>query len=130
MYDMAIQGTGKPTLLIKDNKVLATVRVEALSSNHASVTLTEGDYAQLIKPLAPDLQCGHYPVHKLVYLRFSPYSGMYLECNLDGRDAEAVNEWFEYTRIVDEFNLHYGMVPDTFKDVEGYRKRFDEHNSR
>ena len=60
--------------------------------------------------------------HKLISFHFMPFLGMFVECNIDpGPSHQAVDEWFDDVRIVDEFNFSYGWVPDTFKDVEGYK---------
>ena len=47
-------------------------------------------------------------------------TGNFISSNFS-ENGEELEELFEYTRLVDSFYLSCGLVPDSFKDVEGYR---------
>ena len=123
----AIESVGRPTLLIKGTEILGTVTISGMRGNEfASINLTEELYAKHVAPLLGRQAepVGSYPVHKLTFFRFSPYSGLYLDSNLDtSAERDVVDEWFDDVRVVDEFYFHYGMVPAIFKDVAGYGDR-------
>lgn len=57
------------------------------------------------------------------HLRFCPISGMYIEpvLDLDDEEFDNIESMFDKTYAVGEFELRYGMVPDFFKNVEGYK---------
>lgn len=122
----AIETAGKPTLLVQGTKVLGNVKISGMCGAEVSVNLSPELYEQMIAPVVEKRDYG-YPPEKLTFLRFSPYAGMYLSNNLDS-DSErtAVDAVFEHCRIVDEFNFAWGLVPDVFKEVEGYRARLSE----
>lgn len=126
----AIENVGRSTLIIKGDKVIGKTVVSGMRGNQvAMITLSEADYNKFVKPLLQSdadewrRPCG-VAEHKLVSFRFLPWSGGFIECNIGANPSGgAVDEWFDDVRIVDEFNLGYGMVPDLFKDVEGYKNQ-------
>lgn len=128
----AIRDTCGKILLVKNNKPCEGVQAYGSSGGEISVILSEELFRELILPLVlkhePDRLNGADEAtyvreyRKYVVFRFSCYSGMFLSCNFEvGQLHNDVDELFNDFRIVNDFYFRYGMVPKTFKDVEGYR---------
>lgn len=123
----AVRNTGRLSL-IKDNKVVG----------EAKVCIRRGDEwvgIEMVSAEAIDLVKEH-STYKLLgkhsFWRFSPITGHFLGCNFpndENEDADGLSVLGD-VRVVDADNLKYGLVPDTFKDVEGYRSYFDKRNKR
>jgi hypothetical protein len=66
----------------------------------------------------------NYPEKKFKYslFHFSQYTGEYLGENEDEYTPDVLMD----VRIVDKFNLRYGMVPSTFKELAGYHAAWKE----
>ncbi len=103
-------------ILVKDNKVVAKMKPWSIRDGVISVVF-EGDARDHI----------NIPVKNREYyvIRYSTYTGEYLDDNFIEDDEEML-DYFENTRVCNEFELRWGMVPDSFKDVEGYRKAIEE----
>lgn len=126
MMYRAIESVGKATLVLKGTEPIDTTEVWGLGGmrNDATLNLTPAAFEQHIKPLLVESReiKTDYPLHKLVMLRFCPFTGLFFESNLAGDEKEAVDAWLDDVRIVDLFNLRWGMVPESFGDVKLYRE--------
>jgi hypothetical protein len=116
-YGQILPGSsGHNILLILDNKVVGVAKHAVSCNEWCGVQVISGElHDQLAaldtaKVLSP----------KYIYPRFSPYTGMYLGTSMT--DVPDVDALFENVRAVNEFELNFGMVPEFFKDVEGYKK--------
>lgn len=124
----AIETVGRATLIVRGNEVIGECKV---------VTMRGSDIAnvQMQDKAAKDLIATTLAVKIMddktdwVTVGFFPLTGLYLNTNFNGPEAEELDKIFEDTRIVDKLNLSYGMVPDTFKDIPGYRSAFKETES-
>lgn len=124
MMHNAIETVGRSTLVIKGKEILCkTIVVGMRGHESASINFPEAEFAKYIDPLIGDLDTGSYPRHKLLFIHFSPFSGMFLDHN-STPGGEKLDEWLEDVRIVDEMNFRYRMVPDVFKEVAGYGDGF------
>lgn len=113
--------TGKSLFIIRDNKIVGEGRVShAIGDDWAAVEITKGDiYEALLKTEA----CKRLGT-KYVWLRYFSLTGMFICSSFT--DQPELDEMFQETRAVDQFNLGWGMVPDSFKDVEGYSFKHTE----
>lgn len=118
----AIQSVGREVLLVKNNKIVG--EGYAISSADYIVGVEMRD--DRAKALVADSEqvkawAKHYPDKAFKYssFHFSELTGVYTDWD-DGRGyyCAALDE----VRVVDKRNLGYGMVPDSFKDTEGYRE--------
>lgn len=111
MYD-AVDGVGKKVLFVgNDNKILGTGKSVASFRGIVSIECTNSKAISLLK-------LDDVSEAKFIYLKYDMMTGMYLGCNCV-IDEEALED----TYIVDEFNLGYGMVPQHFCGVEGYKSK-------
>lgn len=121
----AIETVGRLTLLTRGTKVLGRVHTGGMCRAEVVILLTPELYEQLIAPVVVKRDYG-YPPEKVTFLRFSPYTGEYMSNNLDDDgDIKAVDGVFDNCRVVDEFNFGWGLVPEVFREVEGYRERMN-----
>jgi hypothetical protein len=120
MHSTAIETVGRDTLVIKGTEIVCTTHVRAMCDRDmASINFPEAEYDKYIAPLVGKLDTGSYPRHKLLFMRFSPFTGMFLE-HTSWPDGEKLDEWMEDVRIVDEFNFRYGLAPAVFANVPGF----------
>jgi hypothetical protein len=116
MNSIASAVTPGPLLIILDNKVVGKT---SLAVSHpdgwCSVRVESGPiYEKLEQTEAVRLRGLRY-----CYFRFNPETGIYLGGEFsDATDHEDV---LRGTRVVNKFNLNWGMVPESFKNTEGYR---------
>lgn len=112
----AIQGVGQNVLFIRDNKVVGIGRSQIMHGDDFVGITCVDDAAKAL--VSEDKEAIELLTYKHMYLSYSPITGMFIETRWMN---EALDEKLEDTRVVDEFNFRWGMVPDSFKDVEGYR---------
>ena len=55
------------------------------------------------------------------YLRFSEYSGMFLNFNFTDKLSDEIEALVEDIRAVDEFNFRFGICNQHFADYPGFR---------
>lgn len=115
MTDFAITSIGKTCLLVKNNKIIGKGFSVGKRDGRVSIKLTEGS---ILEAAASFLATKELTL-QYAYLHFSDISGY----NIDtvewvGEDGYA---FLEDVYAVDEFNFSWGMVPEMFKTVPGYR---------
>ena len=112
----AVNTVGNDILFIKDNEVIGKGKcVIAYGSDWVGVNYLEGE---LLETLLQNEFIRALTL-KYIYFHFRPLTGSFID-DREIFDCELGN-LFEDVRVVDEFNFNWGMVPDTFKDVPGYR---------
>lgn len=122
MIHRAIDGVSKDVLIVdKDGKVIARGRSVSMKGNEfVSILLDKKDAELLLDSISNLTQI---PMQSIGHIRCSPINGMFIEPTLDLNDQEfqIFENAFGDTYAVSEFDLRYGMVPDFFKVVPGYR---------
>lgn len=122
MHFKAVESVGKKVVFIKDNKVVGTGVTQTSTQGWVSASVKDGElYDQLV-----ETPTGAAIKPSWIMPRFSEYTGGFLDSGMS--EALDIETLFEDVRIVDEFNLLYGMVPETFKDVPQYRFRDRERD--
>ena len=112
MFFQAVESVGKPVLFIKDNKIvgkgISQMAMDGIVGvcvvDDAAKEFFKDDYA--VKILGWKSTFFHYFTH-------DGTPAMWYEDEPDGRHLG--------TRVVDEFSFRWGMVPESFKDVDGHR---------
>lgn len=110
--------------VVQDNKVVCTakgytgmgdswVSVVFDENNTMAEKIKETQYYKDNKESLEKITWKHFP------FRFDPLLGTFISCGFT--DTHELEELFKDVRIVNAFNLRWGMVPDTFCEVEGYR---------
>jgi hypothetical protein len=124
----AVETVGREVLLIRDNKVIGEGYTSTMRDGVLAVQMRD----DLAKVLVEDskmvkLWAESFPDKKFKYsmFHFCSFTGNYLGEN----EEEYTLKNFDDVRIVDKSNLYYGMVPSTFKDVEGYRAVHKEYEA-
>lgn len=127
LYDMAVESTGSEVWLVKDNKIIGEGWVGASSSLICSVEMRDDRAKELVKNsnIVQMWLKGTRPekAFKWSLFKFAMWSGRYVDTPED-------DDWYvkelEGVRVVDKRRLAYGMVPDDFKDCEGYQSHIKE----
>lgn len=121
MHYRAIDGVSKDVLVVdKECKIVARGTSIAMRGNDfVSIRLIKEDFDKLLNGLS---DMSRSLMHSIGHLRCCPISGMFIQPTLDLGDEEneIMEKIFADTYAVSEFDLRYRMVPDFFKDVEGY----------
>lgn len=121
----AVEGVGKDILFIKDNKVVGKGKSHvAYGDVWVGASYLEGEFLEKFK-LTEHVKAMSL---KHTYLRFCPILGVFI--GDDKKFGSDIVDIFEDVRVVDEFNFRWGMVPDTFKDVPGYRSAPTEYENK
>lgn len=117
----AIESVGREVLLIRDKRIIG----EGYSRSSADGTiaiemLDERAKALIADSLAVKLWGTSFPEKKFKYstFKFCQFTGEYID--MSHHDPYMLCPTLSDVRVVDKMGLHYGIVPDTFKDVEGY----------
>ena len=117
-YNYAVENVGRDVLIIRNNQVIGKGMSQTMRGlDFVSITLVDDDAKKLI----PVERISDAIGYNYTYLRYDPISGMFLEVYGNDPEWEDVNDQLEDTLVVDEFNFRWGLCPDTFKDVPGYR---------
>lgn len=120
LLNRAINSLSNRLVLVKDNKIVCSaVPYGAVGDEFVSVVFPDGVMAEKIKETKLFEKHGQVLTLNHIPLRFNPITGVFISTGFT--DAAELEELFEYTRLVDSFYLGCGLVPDSFKDVEGYR---------
>lgn len=118
VYNYAVENVGRDVLIIRNNQVIGKGMSQIMRGlDFVSITLVDDDAKKLI----PIERISDVIGYRHTYLRYAPISGMFLEVYGNDPEWEDVNDQLEDTLVVDEFNFRWGLCPDTFKDVPGYR---------
>lgn len=101
--------SGSNLLVIKNNRVIGKALVAGRYVSDVSVRFIEGEILDLVK----DLELVKSVGLRYAYYHFSALSGSYIGSN----DEDCLLD----VMVVDEFNFRWGMVPEYFSVVSGYR---------
>lgn len=124
-YNYAVENVGRDVLIIRNNQVIGKGMSQTMRGlDFVSITLVDDDAKKLI----PVERISDAIGYRHTYLRYDPISGMFLEIYGNDPEWEDINDRLEDTLVVDEFNFRWGLCPDTFKDVPGYRSAVTEAN--
>ncbi len=119
MSHSEIISVGNPVLFIKDNKIVGKGQAVTSHDGVCGIQAIDDTAKEFFKD---------DPVVKLLDWRFA----FFHYSTYTGEPALGFNDEPEDrhlgTRVVDEFNLRWGLVPDSFKDVEGYRSGPTPHH--
>lgn len=119
----AIDGVGKEVLIIRDNVVIGEGRCGGMRGNEfASISLI-GDAQKMIPT---DHELVKMLGYKHATIRYCPISGHFIGMGCLLEEHESLDHVFEDTMVVDKFNFRWGMVPDHFMTVAGYRAAITE----
>ena len=117
-YNYAVENVGRDVLIIRNNQVIGKGMSQIMRGlDFVSITLVDDDAKKLI----PIERISDVIGYRHTYLHYDPISGMFLEIYGNDPEWEDVNDQLEDTLVVDEFNFRWGLCPNTFKDVPGYR---------
>lgn len=115
-YNMAVEGCGNEILIIKDNKIVGKGRAQMCTNYQVDISIEdEAGRAFFADDFAVKILGW-----KNTYFRYYMTTGVYLPTFMDEPDGRG-----KETRIVDAFKLSFGMVPDSFKDIEGYNSTLE-----
>lgn len=121
MIYRAVDGVSKDVLVVnKECKVIARGTSIAMRGNDfVSIRLIKEDFDKLLGGLS---DMSKSVMHSIGHLRCCPISGMFIQPTLDLGDEEneIMENIFNDTYVVSEFDLRFRMVPDFFKEVDGY----------
>lgn len=117
----AIENVGREVLLIRDKRIIGEGYSVSSSSGTISIEMRDERAKALISDsLAVKLWGERFPEKKFKYatFKFCQFTGAYLDASY--YDPDMLCPTLSGVRVVDKMGLHYGIVPDAFKDVEGY----------
>lgn len=116
--------SGNDIHLFRDNKLVGIARHAVSCDQWCGVQLISGElYDQLAASDAAKILTVRH-----IYPRFYPYTGAYYGCGMT--DTPEIDKMFENVMAVNSFELKFGMVPDSFKGVEGYRSGFSPEDQQ
>lgn len=118
-YNSAIT-SGNNLLVIKNDRVIGKASVTTKRGSEVSVRFTEGEIVDLIK----DLELVKSVGLKYSYFRFLEFTGGY--GGTDQQTGAGGDDILWDVSVVDEFNFRWGMVPEHFSCVPGYRDAEEE----
>ena len=117
-FHPAISGVGKSVLIIRGTKVIGKGKSQGMKGYEVvSITLEDA----MAQALIPPNMVGETLGYKYTYLHYSPVTGGFLGIYENDPLWQDINKQLDDTTVVDEENFRYGVVPDHFKEVEGYR---------
>lgn len=108
----AVDGVGKTVLIIKDNKVVGKGVSQTSFDGMVGITISDDAGKDFFKD--------DYAVKTLGW-RFTFFHYYESTGNAAFSYTDEPEDRLKGTRIIDEFNLRWGMVPESFKSVNGYR---------
>lgn len=121
----AVENVGREVVLIRNNEVIGEGYSSVSGGGIVGIEMRDDAAKALIADCAMvKLWEEKFPEKKFKYslFHFSQYTGEYLGENEDEYTVDALMD----VRVVDKFNLRYGMVPSAFKDVVGYHAAMKE----
>lgn len=116
----ALERSGKPVLIIRGLKVIGRGQTQVATDGWVGVQMLDAEPHAAVHAWLGE-QAANLAQH--TYIRYSVFNGMFLELPFKDDETQAyqdADEFFDETYAVDEFNFKWGLVPDIFKDVEGY----------
>lgn len=122
----ALDNVPKEIVILKDGKKIGTGSGQIGCADFVGVRIDEGtELAEKLKNLEPFKSLGM----KNTYTRFALVSGLFLgfSSQKEFPEAEAI---LENSYAVDAFNFSYKIVPDHFKEFEGYGSKFQDVSSQ
>ena len=115
----AVEGVGKKVLIILNDEIIGKGTTQiARGDEYVGVRFEEGKVLDMIK----DLETVKVLTLRHSYFRYLPYTGAFWGPPTVDED-DRIDDILSPTFIVDEFNLGYGIVPDHFSKVEGYKSQ-------
>lgn len=122
---LAVESVGMEVLLVKDTKIVGEGFAHVLngSTGTVSIEMRDANARQLVENSDQvKAWSNDFPEKKYKYslFRFYAISGVYTGMDTGDTCCPELND----VRIVDKLKLRYGMVPDDFNNVEGYRAAF------
>lgn len=123
----AVENVGVPVLLIRDNQIIGEGFSQTSAYGMISIEMRDERAIKLIEN-APQVKLWEekFPEKKYKWsmYKFCRLTGQYIDMSQD--DAAMLCPELEGVRVVDKQKFEYGMVPDSFKDVPGYRGFFNK----
>lgn len=116
----ALERTGKEVLIIRGLKVIGRGLSQTANHGWVGIRMLEGEPHAAVQAWLGD---SHPEIAKHAYIRYSEVSGAFFQLPFKDDETQAyqdADEFFDETYAVDEFNFKWGLVPDIYKDVEGY----------
>ena len=107
---------GEKVLIIKDSKVIGKGFCSlANGDKFVSIRLEEGPILDMVK----DLESVRLLGMRHTYVRYYPSSGLFFDT--DEHLGVGATELLCNTMVVSEFNFGFGICPEHFHNVEGFR---------
>lgn len=126
-YFYAVENVGVPVLLIRDNQIIGEGYSQTSAHGMISIEMRD-DRAKALIENTPQVKMWEqkFPEKKFKWsmYKFCRFTGQYLDMSQD--DPDMLCKELEGVRVVDKQKFRYGMVPDSFKDVPGYRDFFNQ----
>jgi hypothetical protein len=121
LHVFAVENVGREVFLIRDNKVVGEGYSQTSAHGMISIEMRDDRAKAIVEDSSQVKAFGEaFPEkkYKWSFFRFYKFDGSYAD-NAD--DGDRYFPGLTDIRVVDKLYLGYGMVPDTFTDVEGYR---------
>lgn len=123
----AIEKVGREVLLVRDNKIIGEGYSQTSAHGMISIEMRD-ERAKALIANSRQIKIWEekFPEKKYKWsmYKFCQFTGQYLDMSAD--DPDMLCTELEGVRVVDKRDFHYGFVPDSFKDVEGYRNFFNQ----
>lgn len=123
----AVEKVGIAVVLIADNKIVGEGYVTSMADGMVSVEMRDDPAKALIADSTQvKLWAQSFEEKKFKYstFKFCMFTGNYLDMSHSDPDMKC--DGLQNVRVVDKNNLSYGIVPESFRTVEGYRSLFIE----
>jgi len=126
LFEAIKRGHGD-TLIIRDNKIVGRAHWSGSVDGHTSFHVLGGEALQWTEALA----MGGALEAKWYMPMYWDSDGEYMpRSQRQGDGWGSMDALFAGTRAVDEFELGWGMVPDSFCLTEGYRSAYDRADTQ
>jgi hypothetical protein len=114
MDDLAIK-IGENLLIIQNDKIVGSASVACSIGGVCGIRITDGEIAEALQQTEAVRMLGL----RYCFFRYDVHTGEYRGGEFS--DATDHANVLNNTRAVTEFDLKWGMVPESFKNTEGYR---------
>lgn len=114
-------------LLIADNKIVGEGYCAGMADGMVSVEMRDDSAKALIADSAQvKLWAESFEEKKFKYstFKFCMFTGNYMD--MSHADPDMKCDGLQNVRVIDKSNLGYGITPESFRTVEGYRSVFIE----
>ena len=123
----AVENVGREVLLIRDNQIIGEGYSQTSAHGMISIEMRDERAKALIENSRQVQLWGEkWPDKKYKWsmYKFCKFTGQYLDMSQD--DPDMLCAELEGVRVVDKQDFERGFVPDSFKDVPGYRDFFNK----